>query len=218
METIVTIRPEMLTAVRGSPKTIVATEMVRTSLKIPQMLRVTTEVRWSSANSEDTIRKAMTPGKRTIAVATITPYWVVRTPKREKSAEKPSTGMAMMKIETNITGARKKMEEKGLDVAGLRRRRTWVRDQRRPDRADAVMTRMKPRTLKCASPATIIITPTVMMEMMPTRRHVGCSRRKMKANIRTKAREDDLHMAKAMVRITRSVRDKGGTNCRMQER
>jgi len=38
----------MLIGVRGSPNTIVAAEIVTTSLKIPQIERVTTEVRWRS--------------------------------------------------------------------------------------------------------------------------------------------------------------------------
>jgi hypothetical protein len=43
---IVTSKPERLTGVRGSLKTIAAAEMVMTSLNMPQMLRVTTLVRW----------------------------------------------------------------------------------------------------------------------------------------------------------------------------
>jgi len=55
---------------------------------------------------------------------------------------------------------------------------------------------MKPRVLKETSPATIIITPIVMVSIMATRRQDGISRRKAKAKQRTKAREEDLHIAR----------------------
>ena len=95
----------------------------------------------------------------------------------------------------NITGARKKMDEKGLAVAGLRRRRIWVRDQRNPEEQAEAITRMKPRAWKAVSPATIMTTPTVIIAIMRTRRHEGCSRRKRKAKMRTKPSADDLHIA-----------------------
>lgn len=44
----------------------------------------------------------------------------------------------------NMTGARKKMDEKGLAVAGFRRRRICVSDHRKPDEHADDMTRMKP--------------------------------------------------------------------------
>lgn len=87
------------------------------------------------------------------------------------------------------------MEENGLAVAGLRRRRICVRPQRKPEKKAAEMTRMKPRVLKETSPATIIITPMVIVNIMATRRQEGISRRKRKAKQRTKAREEDLHIA-----------------------
>jgi hypothetical protein len=43
--------------------------------------------------------------------------------------------------EMNITGARWKSVEKGLRVAGVCWRRSCVNDHRRPDNADAVITR-----------------------------------------------------------------------------
>jgi hypothetical protein len=46
MLVIVTNRPEMLMGVSGSLKTIAAAEMVTTSLKMPQIERVTTDVLW----------------------------------------------------------------------------------------------------------------------------------------------------------------------------
>ena len=59
------------------------------------------------------------------------------------------------------------------------------------------MTRMKPVRTKVASDSeeTIIITPTVMMVIIATSIQVGFSRRKIKAKVRTKAREEDLHIA-----------------------
>jgi hypothetical protein len=94
-----------------------------------------------------------------------------------------------------MTGARKKMEENGFAVAGLRRRRIWVNDHRKPDEQADAITRMKPRAWKAVSPATIMTTPIVMMEIMNTRRHEGCSRRKRNAKIRTKPSAEDLHIA-----------------------
>jgi len=87
------------------------------------------------------------------------------------------------------------MEEKGFAVAGLRSRRIWVSDHLKPDEQAEAMTRRKPRAWKAVSPATIMMTPMVMMEMMKTRRHEGCSRRKRNAKISTKPRAEDLHIA-----------------------
>lgn len=102
------------------------------------------------------------------------------------------------------------MELKGLEVAGLRRRRIWVRAQRKPLKKAAEMTRRKPGRLKETSPATIITTPRVMVAMMAVRRQVGDSRRKRKAKRRTKAREEDLHIAKDTVSwVTGGVGEKG---------
>lgn len=70
-----------------------------------------------------------------------------------------------------------------------------MRPHRNPEKKAAEMTRMKPRVLKETSPATIIITPAVMVAIMATRRQEGVSRRKRKAKIRTNAREEDLHIA-----------------------
>ena len=94
-----------------------------------------------------------------------------------------------------MTGARKKIEENGLEVAGLRRSRICVSAQRNPEKNAAEMTKMNPRMEKATSPKTIIITPRVMVEMIATRRQEGDSRRKANAKRRTKAREDDLHIA-----------------------
>ena len=93
------------------------------------------------------------------------------------------------------------MEEKGFDVAGFRRRRIWVRPQRKPEKKAADITRMKPRAENSTSPNTIITTPAVIVAIMATRRHDGVSSRKRNANRRTNAREDDLHMARDDVRI-----------------
>lgn len=58
------------------------------------------------------------------------------------------------------------------------------------------MTKAKPTALNAVSPATIMITPTVMVAMTMINLTDGVSRRKMKANRRTKARADDLHMVR----------------------
>ena len=70
-----------------------------------------------------------------------------------------------------------------------------MRAQRKPEKKAAAMTRMKPMASKNASPATIMMTPTVIVMMMSMSFMDGDSRRKRKANIRTKAREEDLHIA-----------------------
>ncbi len=74
-----------------------------------------------------------------------------------------------------------------------------MRPQRKPEKKAAEMTRMNPRVEKETSPATIIITPAVMVAMIATRRQEGTSRRKTKAKRRTKAREEDLHIAKGTI-------------------
>ena len=96
----------------------------------------------------------------------------------------------------NMTGARKKILLKGLLVAGFLSNRIWVRAQRKPEKKAAKMTRMKPRILKAVSPATIMMTPIVIVVMITTSFTEGSSRRKRKAKARTKAREEDLHIAK----------------------
>ena len=57
------------------------------------------------------------------------------------------------------------------------------------------MTRMNPRVENLTSPATIIITPRVMVAIIATKRQDGTSRRKRKAKTRTKASDEDLHIA-----------------------
>lgn len=86
---------------------------------------------------------------------------------------------------------------KGLLVAGFRRRRICVRAQRKPEKKAAAMTRMKPIASNAVSPATIIMTPRVIVAIMRISFIDGDSRRKRNAKQRTKAREDDLHMAEA---------------------
>jgi hypothetical protein len=74
-----------------------------------------------------------------------------------------------------------------------------VRAHRKPEKQAAEMTRMKPRAENSISPKTIITTPAVMVAIMATRRQDGFSRRKRKAKMRTKASEDDLHIAERML-------------------
>ena len=107
----------------------------------------------------------------------------------------PSTPLAMTNKLQNIIGAKKKMLEKGLDVAGLRRSKIWVSAHLKPEKNAAEMTKMKPKGLKSTSPDTIITTPKVIVAMMRMSFQEGVSRRKRKAKRRTKAREEDLHIA-----------------------
>jgi hypothetical protein len=98
--------------------------------------------------------------------------------------------------ETNMTGVRRKRVEKGLEVAGWRSRRIWVKPHRKPEKKADAMTSVKPSALKAVSPATIITTPTVIVAMIMINFIEGDSRRKRKANSKTKARADDLHMVR----------------------
>lgn len=172
-----------------------AAEIVTTSLKMPQMLSVTTEVRWSSANSEAVMRKARTPGKSRIPMPSTAPFSCTSLLRPLARGPNPSMGMAIIDKARNMTGARKNMPLNGLLVAGLRSRRIWVNDHRKPEKNDAEITRMNPRVLKAVSPATIITTPTVIAAMMRTNFIDGVSRRKRNAKIRMNARAEDLHMA-----------------------
>lgn len=192
---MVTNKPLTLIGVNGSWKTMPAAEMVTTSLKMPQMLRVTTDVRFSSANSEDVIKKASTPGKRSMPIPRKAPFCAMRSPRPWLSELKPSTGIAMSAKVRNMTGAKKKMLLKGLLVAGFRNRRIWVKAQRKPEKNADEMIRTKPSALKAVSPATIMITPMVMVAIMRINLIEGASRRKRKAKSRTKANAEDLHIA-----------------------
>lgn len=198
---MVTTRPEALIGVSSSAKMIEAVLMVRTSLKIPQILRVTTEVRCRSANSEAVMAKARQPGKRRMARERRVPFSEERFVKARTSAKGPSTGMASTSSVKNMTGARKNIDENGLEVAGLRRRRIWVNDQRKPDDAAADITSTKPRASKEVSPATIMITPAVIVVIMAASFQEGFSSRKRKAKRRTKPRTEDLHIAIVLVSI-----------------
>lgn len=70
-----------------------------------------------------------------------------------------------------------------------------MRAQRKPEKNAAAMTRTNPIASKAASPATIMMTPNVIVAMMRISRIDGDSRRKRNAKHRTKAREEDLHIA-----------------------
>lgn len=192
---MVTTKPLTLIGVNGSWKTMPAAEMVTTSLNIPQILRVTTDVRLSSANSDDVIKKASTPGKRSIPIPKTVPLSAVRSLRPVLRELKPSTGIAMVARVRNMIGAKKKMLLKGLLVAGFRSRRICVKAQRKPEKNADEMINTKPRALKAVSPATIMMTPMIMVAIIRISLTEGVSRRKRKAKSRTKANAEDLHMA-----------------------
>ena len=106
-----------------------------------------------------------------------------------------STGSAMTKRVTNIIGVKKNRDAKGLDVAGFLRRRIWTSDHRRPEKNEAVMSKMKPMGTNAVSPATIMMTPTVMSVMIPNIVQEAFSSRKRIAKPSTKPRVEDLHIA-----------------------
>ena len=84
----------------------------------------------------------------------------------------------------------------GLLVAGFRRRRICVRAQRKPEKKAEDIIRINPRALKRVSPATIMMTPTVIVAMIRINLIEGVSSRKRKAKMRTNARDEDLHIAR----------------------
>ena len=172
--------------------------MVTTSLKMPQMLSVTTDVRCNRANSEAVIQKASTPGNNNITTPKAVPLISVRVWKPAFSGPKPSIGIASNARLRNMIGARKKILLNGLLVAGFRRSKIWVKAQRKPEKKADEMMRMKPRMLKAVSPATIIMTPIVMVAMIRMSFIEGVSRRKINAKRRTKAKAEDLHIARCI--------------------
>lgn len=77
-----------------------------TSLKIPAMERVTTEVRWRRANSDAVMQNAIAPGNNNRAGPRIGPLSSTRIFSPPKRAGKPSTGIARMNKLVNMIGAR----------------------------------------------------------------------------------------------------------------
>jgi hypothetical protein len=107
-----------------------------------------------------------------------------------------STATLTKAIVRPIIGASQKMVATGWFIPErLSRKSIWVRDHRRPPRALAEITRIKPPRTKWVSVATIRSTPAEMRRMTPISRRENVSRRKKKANAKTKTREEDLHMA-----------------------
>jgi hypothetical protein len=142
------------------------------------------------------MQKARQPGKRRISGATMKPCWSPIFMKARYMSPIPSTGRARIKSVINMIGARKNMDEKGLDVAGCRIRRICVRDQRRPDDAAAVITRKNPLSLNSVSPSTMRNTPTDIVAITAPSFHEGFSKRNRNAKIRTKPKTEDLHIAR----------------------
>jgi hypothetical protein len=108
----------------------------------------------------------------------------------------PSIRREIIVKETNMIGVKRKRVEKGLEVPGWRRRRIWVRPHRNPEKKAEAITSANPNALKSGSPATIITTPTIIVQMMRISLRDGVSRRKRKANKSTKPKAEDLHMVR----------------------
>jgi len=100
-----------------------------------------------------------------------------------------------------MTGVKKKSEANGFEVAGLRRKRICVKDHRRPEENEAVISNRKPNRLKAVSPATIIITPTVITAMIANSFQDGFSSLKINAKRRTNPSTEDLHIAEGKVSV-----------------
>lgn len=96
----------MLIGVSVSWNTSPAARIVTTSLKIPAMESVTTDVRCRRANSEAVMQKAIVPGKRRRHGPRMVPLASMSIRRPSKRAGKPSTGMARRRREANIMGAR----------------------------------------------------------------------------------------------------------------
>jgi hypothetical protein len=108
----------------------------------------------------------------------------------------PSQTMLRRAIVMPIAGA-----NQNIVAAGLSRpivlffMSIWVRLQRRPPHALAVITSKNPGRTKAVSEATIRTTPPKMRRMTAMSRNEKVSRRKRNAKNKTKMREDDLHIA-----------------------
>merc|ERR1719160_222356 len=132
-----------------------AAMMVTTSLKIPAVDNVTTEVRCKSANSAAVIRNAMHPGNNRKQGVRKTPNSLLNSAKPPNRGMNPSTGIARLSNVRNMTGVSKKMLEKGFEVAGCRSNKIWVRPHRKPEKKAAEMTSTKPPTWNWTSPKTM---------------------------------------------------------------
>jgi hypothetical protein len=141
------------------------------------------------------MQNAMTPGKmRSPIVCRVAPG-----PSRKREPGRSlqlSTEILTTAMVRPMIGASQKMVAAGWFIPErLSRMSIWVSDQRRPPRALADMTRMKPTRTKCVSVATIRSTPEEIRRMTPTSRRENVSRRKKKAKAKTNTSEEDLHMA-----------------------
>ena len=182
---IVTASPEMLTGVSLSPNISPAADIVSTSLNMPQTLKVTTLVRFSSANSDAVMRKASSPGNRIMPTPPATPFASVNAWMPSIKSGIPSTGSAMTSSAKNMTGVRKNSVENGLLVAGLRSSNICVRLHLKPEKKAELMMSMKPSALNDDSPNTIMTTPPIINKMIPPSFIDGFSSRKRKANTKT---------------------------------
>lgn len=108
----------------------------------------------------------------------------------------PSQMMLRRAIVTPIAGANQNIVAAGLSKPILLFfMSNWVRLQRRPPHALAVITSKNPGRTKAVSEATIRSTPPKMRRMTATSCKENVSKRKKNAKNKTKIREDDLHIA-----------------------
>jgi len=119
-----------------------------------------------------------------------------------------------------IEGANQKMVDAGLsNPIFLLLSRTCVRLHRRPPRALALMTRIRPSKTKWASVATISTTPAKIRVITAIKRQEKVSRRNRNANSRTNIKDDDLHMAgqdwMSYLTLIRALYMTGDTHYRM---
>jgi hypothetical protein len=172
-------------------------------------------------NSVTFIANARKPGK---IIAIIVCSVVPRLPKNcscPKTFPHPSKMMLHVARVTPIIGASQNSVAIGLPIPMLSlSSNIWVRDLKPPS-AEAVRTSTMPTRWNWVSVETMRMTPEVMIRMIPARRQEGTSRWKRKAKRRTKAREEDLHMAVHREKsrwVHRSGKEeKKETNCRRRE-
>lgn len=96
----------MLIGVSLSWKIKPAAEIVTTSLKIPAIESVTTDVRCRRANSDAVMQNAMAPGNSNNNGPSIGPLAATSILMPSARAGNPSTGMAIRSSDANIIGAR----------------------------------------------------------------------------------------------------------------
>lgn len=140
------------------------------------------------------MQNARTPGA--VRYRSVPKIWELEKKSLLNTALHPSITRLMMANVTAIEGDSQKIVAAGLSSPRvLFCSNSCAKPQRSPPSALAVMTSKNPWRIKWVSVATMSRTPENMRVITPIRRHENFSKRKRKANSRTKISEEDLHIA-----------------------